>query len=306
MKVNINELNMDLQTRAETNGDVVAEYAAQMREGTVYDPVTVFRESPEATPVWLVDGFHRVAAYREVGVDEIEAHVVYGNRSAALTHALKANAKHGLRRSNADKRHALETAWENRFELFPGLAGQVDENGNNRMPSSTQLAAICGVSQAYACNFINNLGSVKRFTPPSSEEPSEEAVTKRLNKGMDRFFVEIPEHLQAVFRDRLANELSGLLKAALKRLHASVKDGNVAVMAYAQLAEIDIQKSLDDIAFGRPYCVCPACAGRPGGCNICSGLGFVTRNQYRRIPSDFKHEPPKRKPRRNAAKGVSE
>jgi len=68
----------------------------------------------------------RSAEIRELGRDEIEANVIYDDHSAALTYTLKANSKHGLQRSNADKRRVLQIAWDNRFELFPELANTVD------------------------------------------------------------------------------------------------------------------------------------------------------------------------------------
>lgn len=58
--------------------------------------------------MWLADGFHRVAAAKQAGLADIEAIVHDGGRREALLHAVGANARHGLRRTNADKRRAVE------------------------------------------------------------------------------------------------------------------------------------------------------------------------------------------------------
>ena len=58
---------------------------------------------------WLADGFHRVRAAQEAGLAGINADVRQGTRRDAVLFSAGANAVHGLRRSNADKRRAVET-----------------------------------------------------------------------------------------------------------------------------------------------------------------------------------------------------
>ena len=58
----------------------------------------------------LSSGFHRVAAYEAAGVAEIRCIVFTGSKRDATWHALGENHKHGLRRTNADKRRAVELA----------------------------------------------------------------------------------------------------------------------------------------------------------------------------------------------------
>ena len=97
MKIEISTLNMEFQTRVKNNDEIINEYAEQMKDGVSFPNVKVFREKKNATP-YLVDGFHRTAAILHNGGDTIEADIIYGDRVAALTYALKANAEHGLRR----------------------------------------------------------------------------------------------------------------------------------------------------------------------------------------------------------------
>jgi uncharacterized ParB-like nuclease family protein len=58
---------------------------------------------------WMADGFHRAEAHERAGQKTIPANVHQGTRRDAILHSVGANAKHGLRRSNADKRRAVMT-----------------------------------------------------------------------------------------------------------------------------------------------------------------------------------------------------
>lgn len=59
---------------------------------------------------WIGDGFHRVAAYLQAGFrDSILVEVRRGTRRDAVLFAAGANGTHGLPRTRADKRRAVET-----------------------------------------------------------------------------------------------------------------------------------------------------------------------------------------------------
>jgi len=86
---------------------LIAEYAEAMRGGAAFPPPVVFGEG--GADHHLADGFHRVAAHRLAHPDaqEIECEVHPGGHDDALLFACGANASHGQRRSNADKRKAV-------------------------------------------------------------------------------------------------------------------------------------------------------------------------------------------------------
>lgn len=97
------------QSRAKLDVPTVHEYAEAMQNGDKFPPVEMIYDG-EWYHVW--DGFHRLAAIEALPhntEDEIEAHVRQGTRRDAILLAAGANAKHGLPRSNADKRRAVET-----------------------------------------------------------------------------------------------------------------------------------------------------------------------------------------------------
>lgn len=97
------------QMRAELHAATVAEYAAEMSDGWGDFPPVV--ACYDGAAYWLVDGYHRLAAFRRARPDDahIPASILAGDRRAAILHAAGANAQHGLRRSDADKRRAVET-----------------------------------------------------------------------------------------------------------------------------------------------------------------------------------------------------
>lgn len=144
LKIKIEDLNTrDLQTRAALNEDTVSDYAEAMERGDKFPPVTVFTDGAE---YYLADGFHRVEALRRIGKKAVAAELQDGDYKAALLYALKANSTHGLRRTNADKRHALEMAWNAREHLFGGE------------PSNALLADVCGVTDRWVRQWRNEQG----------------------------------------------------------------------------------------------------------------------------------------------------
>lgn len=98
------------QSRAALNPEVVGDYAHDLEEGATLPPVDVCYDGTE---YHVFDGFHRVAANKQVGFVEIDAAVMPGTREDAVWHSCASNRAHdraGLRRTNSDKRRQVETA----------------------------------------------------------------------------------------------------------------------------------------------------------------------------------------------------
>ena len=94
------------QARTKLDQSVIAEYAAAYKSGVKMPPVTLFFDG---STYFLADGFHRVSGARDAGVKKIHEEVIPGTLREAILYSLKANETHGLRRTNADKRKAVET-----------------------------------------------------------------------------------------------------------------------------------------------------------------------------------------------------
>ncbi|MCT6721642.1 MAG: hypothetical protein RJB68_2484 [Pseudomonadota bacterium] len=96
----------DTQSREKIDEAVVAEYAEAMKAGVQFPPVIVFFDGVDR---WLADGFHRYHGARLAGLSKIYEEISPGTRRDAVLYSLKANATHGLKRTHADKRKAVET-----------------------------------------------------------------------------------------------------------------------------------------------------------------------------------------------------
>jgi len=94
------------QSRVELNQETVAEYCEAYKAGANMPPVIVFYDG---TDRWLADGFHRYFGAKAAGLTQIYENITPGTLRDAVLYSLRANATHGLKRSNADKRKAVET-----------------------------------------------------------------------------------------------------------------------------------------------------------------------------------------------------
>lgn len=302
-----NLITRGLQVRCAMNGDVVAEYAEAMKDGAKFPPIIAYREAtggsaagsssgkdrlPTAdaptTKLYLADGYHRVEAAREVGLIEIEAEVRDGGYNEALRFALQANATHGLRLTNADKRRALDLAWQNRDKLFRTFLGQNKDGKPNGLPSSNQLALMTGVSQRRALNYIIGTDA---YRAAEASAPETEGVKSNLARGLDRFGMPIPPNLLEVFRD--ASSLRKLARQVrdVKDAISEGMSGNMLFAAIPQQTIINLDNAMHEILHGRPYSVCRCCAGK--GCYRCNDTGFLTRTKYNAIPDEYKaHDEP--------------
>jgi len=130
----LNQIRIDggTQSRVDIDEQVVAEYADLYHQGIQLPPVTVFYDG---TDYWLADGFHRYWAQKKAGCDVVMADIYQGTQRDAILHAVGANAAHGLRRSNADKRKAVLIMLE-------------DEEWAQW--STREIARQCGVSEKMA------------------------------------------------------------------------------------------------------------------------------------------------------------
>jgi uncharacterized ParB-like nuclease family protein len=142
-KIQLSAITTDAgtQCRAGLDQGVVSDYADAMKAGDKFPPIVVFTDGKT---YWPADGFHRAAAMMKNGGTEIHCDVRKGTRQDAIKFALGANAIHGLRRTNADKRKAVELA----LAEWPTL-------------SSAEIARLCAVSHPTVENIRREVQPVK-------------------------------------------------------------------------------------------------------------------------------------------------
>lgn len=126
--VNLTAINFDsaTQIRAEIDDPTVNAYAEAMAAGEKFPPATLFKDGERYI---IGDGWHRLLAAQKNGDVTFPCTIGGAGRREAIRFALSANAKHGLPRSNADKRKSVEIA----LREFPKL-------------SDRTLAEMCAVS----------------------------------------------------------------------------------------------------------------------------------------------------------------
>lgn len=109
----------------------VEEYAAEMTGGAEFPPVTLFFDGET---YYIGDGFHRVEGARKAERTQILADVRQGNQRDAMLYAMGANSSHGLRRTQDDKRNAVET---------------ILKDPDWSKWSARQIAEVCDVSHSF-------------------------------------------------------------------------------------------------------------------------------------------------------------
>lgn len=136
----------DTQTRVAVDEDVVAEYAVTYEQEISggearLPPVECVWDG---VSYWLWDGYHRYHAAGKAGAAEVPVRWRPGTLQDARWLACGANTAHGLRRTNADKRRAVEMA----LAMHP--------EGSDRA-----IADHCGVSSPTVARVRAALVSVK-------------------------------------------------------------------------------------------------------------------------------------------------
>src|SRR5262249_35359815 len=152
VQLNLIRIDGDTQSRCEMDEHVIIEYAAEMDGGAAFDPGKAVYDGKH---YWLWDGFHRFHAERRRGSDTMALEVTKGTLDDARRMSLGANKEHrGMRRTNKDKRRAVERA----LSWYPGY-------------SQHRIAELCGVSQ----RFVSSM----KDRQPTTENRSQSVVTGR-------------------------------------------------------------------------------------------------------------------------------
>lgn len=230
LRIDLIRIDGGTQPRAHLNPETVTEYANAMADdGCVFPPVTVFYDGAD---YWLADGFHRVAASKEAGFADIDADVRQGTRRDAVLFSVGANADHGLRRTNEDKRRAVLTLlndsewgqWSAREiarrcgvhhqlveRLRPEVASSLDDSSSER-PSERTYTTKHGT---VATMQVGNIGRTRepRDEPPPAPPPPRPVLRSQIATTVTQ---DTPE-------ERRISRHSGFVLEASDRLLAAVE-----------------------------------------------------------------------------------
>ncbi|MCK4602822.1 MAG: hypothetical protein KAU28_10180 [Phycisphaerae bacterium] len=143
------------QPRVAIDQGIVDEYAEKYSNGVDFKPVIVFFDG---ATYWLADGFHRYWANKRIDCDYIFANVHQGTQRDAILYSVGANATHGLRRTNADKRKAVLT-------MLTDTKVSLNDDGNPW--SDSEIARRCAVDHK---TVKKHRDSIHTWEFPSMEE----------------------------------------------------------------------------------------------------------------------------------------
>jgi hypothetical protein len=186
--IDLEKLRLDggTQPRAELDEQAIGEYAEVMcrmrdrkgnaiphgkivdRDNKPFPAITVFHDG---TNHWLADGFHRVAAAKKAGYTDIQADVHSGTQRDAIRHSVGVNATHGKRRTNADKRRAVQRL------LRDEEWGKYTDN---------YIAKLCKVSRPFAAKVRKELvseGDIEASSTRIDESGRQVDVTENQKAG---------------------------------------------------------------------------------------------------------------------------
>lgn len=159
--MNVKPISIDLirtdggtQMRAALNQDVYLDYRDKWLAGVEFDAIDVFHDG---SAYWLADGFHRFYGAREAKRSSLPCRIHQGTQRDAILFATGANAAHGLRRTNADKRLAVEALLN---------------DGEWVKWSDNKLAEQAAVSHLFVANIRRELATVASSpAAAAAEEP---------------------------------------------------------------------------------------------------------------------------------------
>ncbi len=171
-----------VQSRERISDEYVDELAELIKAGKKLPPVDVYNDG---TDIWMSDGFHRIHAHVKANKRTIRCDVKKGTKTDAMWASCAANQNHGLRRTNADKRYAVEMALK-----------------INYRKSDRAIADHVGVSDTFVSGLrshVPTVGTCERIgkdgktykvpPPPGTPKPTKDANSqedKPFDKGQGR------------------------------------------------------------------------------------------------------------------------
>lgn len=299
LKLALIVLDAGTQIRAQLDDDTVEEYAAAMKAGAEFPPAIVFHDGSQYL---LADGFHRVAAAVRNEFQDFAFEVRAGSKAETLKYALSANAQHGLKRTNADKRRSVELA----LSEWPHFA-------------DAELARICAVGNKFVGDMrremednlvlnkvevrIGHDGRERRLPPPPMVRRGPDAPEATDGKNgssggtpearlfppppapmVDETGWPIPTHLIPLWlrRDEVQEMLTTLsrVKGALRTAQETKDKLFAEVLFSSALSQLD--QAWTDVKTAKPFAVCPTCQGQlPDQCTLCRGRGLISEHRWK-------------------------
>lgn len=309
MKLELDSIRIDGGTQPRVSLDELAidDFSGAMKSGEEFPPVVVFADGKDN---WLADGFHRYYAAQKAGLEAIEADVRKGTQDDAVLWSVHANSdQNSLRRTNADKRRAVETIlrrpvwskWSDRQiarqcqvshtfvdSIRSEFSRTSDASGNGcqMRGNGERLVERNGKTFAMATGDINR--GRQRDPGDGTDDDLDEQTTTPAEPEQKDQAGRVIEHdeLKAVFATRpeftsLERQIS-LLKGEIEKL---CKQPHARYL-HRQEAISHLENARRCLRFATPHAICPYCGGEK--CEACKQLGWMPEGVYEAVPSEVK------------------
>lgn len=102
----------DTQVRTKLNDEAIADYRFLIEEKRMIESIPLLDVFFDGITYHIADGWHRFEAACEAGLESLTCRIHQGSERDARIFACQANQKHGVRRTQADKRRAIELMLE--------------------------------------------------------------------------------------------------------------------------------------------------------------------------------------------------
>ncbi len=298
VEVNLASIRLDggTQVRLATDKGVVAEYVEAKKAGAKFPPPIVFFDGAN---YWPGDGHHRIECEiecaRETGLNRMLCDVREGTRRDAILFAVGANQSHGLRRTRADKRNAVEILlrdpeWRMSLRWIANATG-VSPDTVSRIDRELSESDSCEYSRSETS--IGRDGKARRMPNPKDHAAAETAHP-RLVDGLGNA---LPSALEPTWEARnkhwqsIDAHFSGIVDQ-LKALRQTPAGKRVRDTDLAEVRRIarNLRANI------KPFVPCPedGCRGDVGNesCERCKGTGWLPKSIYALTPSERKWPEP--------------
>jgi len=272
----------ELQARVKMDQETVEDYALVLQSGKDIPCIDVVKltDGEHAGKYAVIDGFHRLAACKKLKVKTMHVSVHEGTVADAIDMATSANQDHGLRRSNKDKRRAVEMA----IAL---------DNRIGRKRSDRQIAQHVGVHNSTVSEIRAELSGKKKPAPAEEEAPTSVVTNEgeKPKRAIDHDRLGIPIDnldLAMIFQDAESfdqiKEWTDQIIADLERLSQAPAGAGLDM----QTIKFDMSNVAKSIDFARPYTLCPFGPGCDENCKACRGRHWIPKSVFDRLDQAVK------------------
>ncbi len=271
---------------------------------------------------FILDGYHRWLAYRQLGKDKLRVQVISGEEREILLYSLVA-----VNRKSEERYHPEEnfqrgakllqdSEWKKWSNRALARAIQVDhktigrwrvqfQDPSDKPPSSFDRFVMVDLPQLKRMYWQSvepeqetdreqGWGSQKRKNKEESQQVRIKAIPRK-NPIVDELARQVPERLENIFqlRTQLIEIASSLETIAFwfeqlpSDLSRYLRGTHQALIWLDRSLMVDsLNRVITNIRQNTPYIVCPVCGDEPivsPNCYCCHGYGFLTHTQWQSL-----------------------